>query len=96
MREWLDGIRLRPWLPDAACGKDFGPKPDFFHSKQRKERNAAKKFCESSCPVRAECLEDAMRHEARVGHRSGVFGGLTAEERRQLAAERRKAAGGVR
>jgi hypothetical protein len=43
---------------------------------------AAKTVC-SRCPVRAECLADAL-----VGMPYGVAGGLTAEERRGLGARR--------
>lgn len=42
---------------------------------------AAKAVC-ASCPVRAECLADAV-----VGLAYGVAGGLTAEERRGLGAQ---------
>ncbi|RSD26442.1 WhiB family transcriptional regulator [Amycolatopsis eburnea] len=39
----------------------------------------AKAVC-AQCPVRSECLADALD----AGLDDGVFGGLTAEERRQL------------
>ena len=92
VREWTDGIKNRLWLLDAACGKDWGPPADFFHSKNRAKTQTAMAFCNSSCPVRMECLEDAMRHEGENGHRSGVFGGHTARGRRDLAAKQRRAA----
>lgn len=94
VREWLDGIKDRPWLPQAACGKDYGPPTEYFHSTLRQQTQIAMNFCKSSCPVRAECLDDAMRHEAEYGHRFGVFGGYSARGRRELAAEQRRAADG--
>ena len=39
------------------------------------------------CPVRAECLADAMRYESRESNkqfRFGMFGGLLPGERREL------------
>ena len=40
----------------------------------------------ATCPVRAQCLEQALRD----GERDGIWGGATPEERRRIA--RRKAA----
>lgn len=92
VREWLDGIRNRSWLAQAACGKGFGPPTEYFHSTLRQQTQIAMNFCNTSCPVRAECLEDAMQHEAKYGHRSGVFGGYSAKGRTELAGRRRRAA----
>jgi WhiB family redox-sensing transcriptional regulator len=53
------------------------------------EARTALALC-AACPVRAECLEFAMRHWRSVG-RHGIWGGLVEAER--TAAHRRWAAG---
>jgi WhiB family redox-sensing transcriptional regulator len=42
-------------------------------------QNQAKRIC-SGCPVRAECLIDALEHR----HEYGIWGGLTERERRAI------------
>jgi WhiB family redox-sensing transcriptional regulator len=59
----------------------FGPDGERPAEREIRERKA-KAIC-AVCPIRAECLEYALRHPAR----HGVWGGLNAEE---LAAERRR------
>jgi WhiB family redox-sensing transcriptional regulator len=44
----------------------------------------ARQVCRS-CPVRVECLADALAEEAEAAWRYGVRGGLTAGERAALA-----------
>jgi WhiB family transcriptional regulator, redox-sensing transcriptional regulator len=58
----------------------FGPDGERRADREIRERKA-KAVC-AQCPLRAKCLEYAIRHPARYG----VWGGLNAEE---LAAERR-------
>jgi WhiB family redox-sensing transcriptional regulator len=41
----------------------------------------------AKCPVRADCLELALRHSFGVGAH-GVWGGLVAEERREIRRRR--------
>jgi hypothetical protein len=69
---------LAGWREQAACaGQDterwFG---------RPTETAKAVKIC-ARCTVRAECLHECMQHEPPV-HRFGVWGGLTAAERRAL------------
>jgi WhiB family redox-sensing transcriptional regulator len=59
----------------------FGPDGERSAEREIRERKA-KAIC-AVCPIRAECLEYALRHPARYG----IWGGLSAEE---LAAERRR------
>lgn len=71
------------WQDQAACrGHDaelfF---PELGDTDRRIPR--AKKIC-AGCPVRADCLEAAMRMEAGLYYRSGVWGGLSAKQRREL------------
>jgi WhiB family redox-sensing transcriptional regulator len=80
MREdWTTGWQLR-----AACRGDdstffFAPS----HFEKRAEKNAreavAKSIC-ARCPVRAPCLEVALR----IGEAHGVWGGLNEMERRAI------------
>ncbi|WP_323182400.1 MULTISPECIES: WhiB family transcriptional regulator [unclassified Streptomyces] len=71
------------WQEDAAC-RELGSRL-FFHpaGEQRVEReardSAAKEVC-ALCPVQPDCL----RHALKVGEPFGVWGGLTAHERRGL------------
>jgi WhiB family redox-sensing transcriptional regulator len=76
------------WQRDAACQ---GSSPELFfplgHSPlARAEAWAATQICKR-CPVRTPCLEWAIRH----GERAGVWGGMTAEERREEVRRRRRA-----
>lgn len=77
---------------DAPCTK-ADPDTSFTHQGQDAHvvMNRAKKLCDQ-CPLvaKAECLEHAMRAEGNTNSdgRYGVFGGLTPNERAQLARER--------
>jgi WhiB family redox-sensing transcriptional regulator len=70
-------------LTDAACR---GADPDlFFPTKGDSPAAEAKAYCNGTpnrpaCPVRRECLRWALAE----GEEHGVFGGLTASERRHL------------
>jgi WhiB family redox-sensing transcriptional regulator len=59
----------------------FGPDGERPAAREIRE-GKAKAVC-ALCPLRAECLENALRHPAR----HGIWGGLNGEE---LAAERRR------
>ncbi len=71
------------WAARAACqGQDLNL---FFSDAEQKVRQA-KAIC-AACPVRRQCLDEALRSEgASVG--AGVFGGLTADERTRLVLAR--------
>ncbi|MCX4694473.1 WhiB family transcriptional regulator [Streptomyces sp. NBC_01408] len=78
------------WQSRAAC-RDLGT-GRFFHpagerGEDREERDAAAKRVCAGCPVRAECLEHALRTREPFG----VWGGLTEEERRARPALREPA-----
>lgn len=84
------------WLERAACG---GASPRFDYDQALPRESArtynppsrvqdAQEVCRSGCPVRAECLEFALRIEVPRG-RSGVYGGLTPNERDALYDEQR-------
>jgi WhiB family redox-sensing transcriptional regulator len=72
------------WVLDAACA---GSDPEaFFPTPGVSVAAVAKQVC-ASCPVRTECLEDALER----GEYYGVRGGLSAQARRRLAKQRRAA-----
>lgn len=73
-------IDNRSWHADAACRG----RPTWLWFPGRGDHDAvarAKKVC-GACTVRSECLD------AHLGDRDGIYGGLTARERRQVRSER--------
>ena len=67
------------WQRDAACAEDQ-PGADWFPDRGHMERlRAAKAVC-ARCLVQADCLAFALDE----GLAEGVWGGATAEERKQL------------
>ncbi|MGA1074840.1 MAG: WhiB family transcriptional regulator [Ilumatobacteraceae bacterium] len=81
------GINLyeQHWLKDAKCG---GMSTDVFFSDQPGGAGNAEaiEIC-STCPVKTDCLEYALRADERFG----VWGGKTPRQRLRIAAERRRA-----
>ncbi len=75
------------WREFAECR---GVDPSVFHPDDEEENEfageAAKQVC-FACPVREVCLE----HAIAVREKHGVWGGLTARERRRLIRRRRRA-----
>ncbi|MGW2209950.1 WhiB family transcriptional regulator [Streptomyces sp. NPDC001781] len=72
------------WAREAACqGLDLG---DFFTESDRGIAHA-KRIC-AFCPVRMDCLDEALRAEGTS--RYGIYGGLTAKERGSLARQRKR------
>lgn len=63
------------WSSLAAC-REGDPDALFV---QGAEQNVAKKVCKG-CPVRMECLADALDNQVEFG----VWGGMTERERRAL------------
>lgn len=66
------------WRTHAACR---GTDPDLFYPERGDNvgHRQAVAVCRG-CPVRAECLDDALAHNEKVG----VWGGLSERQRRQL------------
>lgn len=78
-----------PWHSGAACQKDeaglfFAPSKEPTASRLAREE-AAKRVC-ARCPVLMECREHALLQPEPYG----VWGGLTAAERRVVLARRRR------
>ena len=72
------------WRLDAACR---GLDPLVFHPSEGDEGLEAKAVC-AECPVRQDCLDHALA----VREKDGVWGGLTAIERRRLLRRMRRSA----
>jgi WhiB family redox-sensing transcriptional regulator len=66
---------LRSWTTDALCATRD---PDLLFVTGAAQREAAR-LCRG-CPVRLECLADALDNEVEFG----VWGGLTERQRRAL------------
>jgi WhiB family redox-sensing transcriptional regulator len=64
------------WAEDAACR---GVDPDLFFPERGGAVDAALSTC-AGCPVRAECLADALLR----GERHGIWGGTSERTRRVL------------
>ena len=82
-REWAIGWQFR-----AACRGEESAlffAPNYFERREQKEAREAKaKAICARCPVRAECLEYALR--IREPH--GIWGGLNELERRAMLRSR--------
>jgi len=77
----FDGNGIPDWHADAACAQ-IGPELFVGDELTGEQTTAAKAVC-ARCPVRIECLADVTAWE-RPGHRYGVAGGRTVNERRRL------------
>jgi WhiB family redox-sensing transcriptional regulator len=64
------------WQADALCAQTD---PEAFFPEKGGSTRDAKKIC-ASCPVRAQCLEYALKNDERFG----IWGGLSERERRKL------------
>ena len=65
-----------PWVEHAACA---GSDPELFYPERTTPRRAVaaiRRVC-AGCPVRQQCLDDAIGR----GDRYGIWGGLTYHER---------------
>ena len=67
------------WAAAATCQKS---RPDELFVRGA-EQNKAKQLC-SGCPVRTECLAEALDHQIEWG----VWGGMTERERRAVLRKR--------
>ncbi|WP_374201018.1 WhiB family transcriptional regulator, partial [Streptomyces bambusae] len=80
-----------PWHAEAACRRDeaglfFAPSKEPTAARLSREE-AAKRVC-ARCPVMVACREHALLQPEPYG----VWGGLTAAERRVVLARRRRRA----
>lgn len=64
------------WTASALCAQTD---PEVFYPEKGESTLPAKRVC-ARCPVRSECLEEALSRNERYG----VWGGLSERERRAL------------
>ena len=69
------------WREHAAC---TGHAEYFFNDAKKTNVREAKKIC-AGCPVKQQCLEHGLTHDEY-----GIWGGLTATERRVFKRNLRK------
>jgi WhiB family redox-sensing transcriptional regulator len=72
------------WKDQAAC-RETGIGP-FFNRRTQADKDATEAFC-GSCPVKAECLAYALKHEKSDNLRIGVWGGTSPADRIEIAKE---------
>jgi WhiB family transcriptional regulator, redox-sensing transcriptional regulator len=73
-----------PWMEDALCAEVGG---DYWHPEKGGSTRQAKMICRR-CPVTAECLDYAFA----IGDLFGIYGGLSAGERKEMRRQRQQAA----
>lgn len=71
------------WTQQARCSKTSASVM-FPHDGDAAGIEYAKSLC-AECPVRAQCLADALEH----GEQWGIWGGLTTNERKKLNRRRK-------
>lgn len=92
--EWLLNLPQPPgWMRDALCTQVpselfFPEEPTTRGGNDRAYARAAKKVC-ARCPVTQQCLDYALAFEDGATEPVGVYGGMTARDRRHLLKERR-------
>ncbi|MFI9270582.1 WhiB family transcriptional regulator [Kitasatospora sp. NPDC052896] len=91
----LDQLEDNPWHTGAACRRDeaglfFAPSKEPTAARLAREEQA-KQVC-ARCPVLLECREHALAQPEPYG----VWGGLTAAERRVVLSRRRRRDGELR
>lgn len=76
------------WVKDGLCGQ---VDPEIFHPDKGGSAKEAKAICNGNprrgtapCPVREQCLEDALERNERYG----IYGGTSERDRRKLRTER--------
>lgn len=85
----IHGRHNTEWMTDAACAQ-IGPADTYYYPDKGVTTEPAKRVCNTICPVRQQCLAYAMATEQYRADRFGVWGGLSPQEREDLARKRRK------
>ena len=73
-------MKLGRWTDRAACE---GTDTEIFYPSTPDEEAEALSIC-ATCPVRAQCLDYAVRNRETYG----IWGGTTPEQRRRMRRER--------
>lgn len=77
------------WQQKAAC-RIYKKPFVFFFGETAQAVKEAKRFCETKCEVREQCLDFAMRTEGSdTNRRHGVFGGVSGRERLKMYKEQK-------
>ena len=71
-------VNIEAWMNEASCAQ---VDPELWYSDQVFDQVEAIQIC-ARCTVRAQCLNRAREHETRTHLTFGIWGGLTAAERR--------------
>lgn len=78
-----DHVRPETWMQGATCaqigGDDWSPKHGDLPTAER-----AKQVCREACPVRAQCLEFALR----TNQREGIYAGYSPKSLERLRRNR--------
>lgn len=77
-----DGGTATSWRVDALCAQTD---PEVFFPERGDSGARAKRIC-GECPVRLQCLDNAMASDEHFG----IWGGLTEKERRRARSSARK------
>jgi len=80
----LADVREMDWMDRGLCAETD---PEAFFVEKGGSTRPAKRIC-ARCPVRVECLNFALDHDEQFG----VYGGLSARERRNIKRASRRAA----
>jgi WhiB family redox-sensing transcriptional regulator len=81
LSDLVASVRWLAWRERAAC---TGKQEIFFNDHKIRAVAEAKAIC-GTCPVKAECLDHALTHTE-----FGLWGGMTANERRMYRRAERK------
>jgi len=73
-------VKKGNWTDQAACR---GTETEIFYPSSPEEEAEALSIC-ATCPVRAQCLDYAIRNRETYG----IWGGATPEQRRRMCRER--------
>jgi WhiB family redox-sensing transcriptional regulator len=84
------------WRESAACAAacaEGRAEPDDWFPVRGADYGPARAIC-SGCAVKMECLESCLDYEstAKAKDRSGMYGGLSPQQRARLARQRRAVA----
>jgi WhiB family redox-sensing transcriptional regulator len=72
-------VKKGTWTDSAACR---GTDTEIFYPANAEEEAEALSIC-ATCPVRAQCLDYAIRNRETYG----IWGGTTPEQRRRIRRE---------
>lgn len=86
MTAWLERAACRGMAPVAVDGRQ--PRHPFYPGRGRHTEEAIALAICAGCPVRQECLDDALQYERGAWRLFGIRGGLTADQRERLLGKR--------